>query len=340
MKFIDEAIVDAVAGHGGDGCVSFRREKYVPRGGPDGGDGGDGGDVVFIAEEGLTTLMDIKYRKRFAAGRGSHGKGKQMTGAHGTDRLVRVPVGTMISDTRDDSLICDLAYPGQSHVVARGGRGGRGNRHFRTSTNQAPRRAERGEDGERRRIRLELKLLADVGLVGFPNAGKSTLIAAISNARPKIADYPFTTKVPNLGMVYAGDASFVVADIPGLIEGASHGAGLGFSFLKHIERTRLIVYLIDMSDPAHEDPLASYRVLRQELVAFNPLFTEYPGIIALTKMDLPHVAAREGEAAAVLEREAGCSVLALSAVTGYGTAELVGLIARTLGRTDASQGEV
>lgn len=323
MKFIDEAIVDVVAGNGGDGCVSFRREKYVPKGGPNGGDGGRGGDVIFVACASLATLMDVKYRRRFAAGKGAHGKGKQMNGAGGADKVVRVPVGTVVSDVGTDAMLCDLAVEGASFVAARGGRGGRGNVHFKSATNQAPRKRERGAPGERRRVKLELKLLADVGLVGFPNAGKSTLIAAISNSRPKIADYPFTTKVPNLGVVYIGDASFVVADMPGLIEGASRGAGLGISFLKHIERTRLLVYLIDMSDAGHSDPVTSLRLLRKELNCFNRRFRSYPEIIALTKMDITDVGMRRHEAVKRLEADTQLPIHCISAATGEGVDRLI-----------------
>ncbi len=331
MKFLDEATIEVVAGNGGNGCISFRREKYVPKGGPDGGDGGKGGDVLIVAEEGLSTLMDVQYRRRFAATKGAHGKGKQMTGSRGEDRVIRVPVGTLVTDAETGEQLCDLNEPGATHIVAQGGRGGRGNMHFATATQQAPRTAEPGERGEQRLLKLSLKLLADVGLVGFPNAGKSTLIAAISQARPKIADYPFTTMVPNLGVVHVDDAGFVVADIPGLIEGASQGAGLGFAFLKHIERTRLLVYLIDMSDVTHADPLDAYRTLKSELVQFNERLGEYPVLVVLTKMDIPEVSEAASAAAREIEREVGGAVHRISAATGSGIKELKRAMADAIG---------
>jgi len=323
MKFIDEAKIEVIAGDGGKGCVSFRREKYVPKGGPNGGDGGDGGDIVFEADEGLGTLMDIQYRKRFKAGRGEHGGGSQKTGARGEDKVVRLPVGTLIYDAETGLRVYDLSTPGERFIAAQGGKGGRGNMRFVTSTRQAPRHAEPGEKGEHKTLRLELKLLADVGLVGFPNAGKSTLISSISNSRPKIADYPFTTKVPNLGVVRVDDRSFVVADIPGLIEGASHGAGMGVAFLKHIERTKLLVYLIDMSDSQRQDAAKSFESLRNELQAFSDQFEDYPEIIALTKIDIPEVRERVKEAQETLATITKAPVFAISAATGEGVGELV-----------------
>lgn len=331
MKFLDEAVIEVVAGRGGNGCISFRREKYVPKGGPDGGDGGKGGDVVLVADEGLSSLMDVQYRRHFRAEKGKHGKGKQMTGASGEDKVVRVPVGTEIYDQSTDELLHDLASAGDSFIVAHGGRGGRGNMRFVSPTRQAPRIADEGEHGEKRKLRLELKLLADVGLVGFPNAGKSTLIAAISNSRPKIADYPFTTKVPNLGVVGVDDRSFVVADMPGLIEGASRGAGMGIAFLKHIERTRLIVHLIDMSDSSRPDAVKSYHDLREELITFNEKFERFPEIIALTKMDLPEVKELGEATAAQLRSETGRTVHCISAATRDGLADLLHDILENLG---------
>lgn len=290
MKFIDEAIIYVKAGDGGNGCVSFRREKYVPRGGPDGGDGGKGGDCIVRTREGLTTLMDVRYRKEFKAGRGTHGKGKKMFGKMGEDVVIVVPVGTLIKDAETKKILADMTKLDQEFVVAKGGKGGKGNARFATSVNQAPRIAEEGREGEEKTIILELKLLADVGLIGFPNAGKSTLISAISNARPKIADYPFTTKVPHLGVVALGDErSFVVADIPGLIEGANKGAGMGIQFLKHIERTKVLLHLIDLSDPSHPDFFKAYETLRKELQAFGPHLLEKPEMIVLTKTDLPDI---------------------------------------------------
>ncbi len=290
MKFIDEAIIHVKAGDGGNGCVSFRREKYVPRGGPDGGDGGNGGDCIVHAREGLTTLMDVRYRKEFKAGRGTHGKGKKMFGKRGEDAVIVVPVGTLIKDAETKKILADMTKSHKEFVVAKGGKGGKGNARFASSVNQAPRTAEEGKEGEEKTILLELKLLADVGLIGFPNAGKSTLISAISNARPKIADYPFTTKVPHLGVVELGDErSFVVADIPGLIEGANEGAGMGIQFLKHIERTKILLHLIDLADPARPDFLKAYETLRKELNAFSPHLLEKPEIVVLAKADLTDI---------------------------------------------------
>ncbi len=330
MKFIDEAIIEVVSGDGGNGSVCFRREKYVPRGGPSGGDGGKGGDVVFIADGGLSTLMDIKFRRRFVAGRGMPGMRKQMNGVNGDDRELKLPVGTLVYDLATGELLHDLAITGERYVVARGGKGGRGNMHFATATHQAPRHAEPGGRGIHKKLRLELKLLADVGLVGLPNAGKSTLISKISNSRPKIADYPFTTKVPNLGLVRADERAFVVAVIAGLIEGAHAGAGMGTAFLKHIERTRCLVFLIDMSDPTHSDPVKSYDLLQHELVSFAAHFKKYPAIVALTKMDIPEVAAAASKACKALKKHTGHTVLTLSAATGEGVVELVREMAKQL----------
>ncbi|MDP2600027.1 MAG: GTPase ObgE [Deltaproteobacteria bacterium] len=297
MKFIDEAIIHVKAGDGGNGCISFRREKYVPRGGPDGGDGGHGGHCIVRARTGLTTLMDVRYRKEFKADSGTNGMGKKMFGRRGEDAVIVVPVGTLIKDAASGKVLADMTKPDEEFIVAKGGRGGKGNARFATSTNQAPRKAEEGKPGEEKTIKLELKLLADVGLIGFPNAGKSTLISAISNARPKIADYPFTTKVPHLGVVELGDErSFVVADIPGLIEGAHQGAGMGIQFLKHIERTKVLLHLIDIHGPLHEDPLKAYKTLRAELKAFSPDLLHKPEIIVLTKMDISEV---KGKAAKI-----------------------------------------
>ena len=287
MKFIDSARIFVKAGDGGDGCVAFRREKYVPRGGPSGGDGGRGGHVIFEADEGLFTLLDFKYQKHFEAKKGEHGRGKDQYGHTGDDTIVKVPLGTVIQDEKTGLVLAEFSKHGEKHVVAQGGKGGRGNIHFVTSTRQAPTKAEPGEEGEERWILLELKLLADVGLIGFPNAGKSTLLSVISKARPKIADYPFTTKNPVLGVVSYYDKNFTVADLPGLIEGASEGVGLGIRFLKHVERTRVFLHLIDVLDPTHPDPVEAYSLIRKELEAFNPDFLNRPEIIVLSKADRP-----------------------------------------------------
>lgn len=318
--FIDEAKIYVKGGDGGNGIVAFRREKYVPKGGPAGGDGGRGGDVIFVAEEGLKTLMDFKYRKHFKAERGQHGQGKNMHGAWGEDLLVKVPVGTIIYDDDTGEVIADLTKAGQDVIVARGGRGGKGNARFATATNKAPSYSENGEPGEERWLRLELKLLADVGMVGFPNAGKSTFISRVSAARPKIADYPFTTLVPNLGVVETKDKdTFVIADIPGLIEGASEGIGLGHDFLRHIERTRLLLFILDAAETEGRDVLEDYHILRQELEKFNPGLLARPYLIAANKMDL--VEGRENTSK--LAQAFGDRLYCISAVTGEGIDNLL-----------------
>ncbi len=324
MKFIDEAVIQVTAGNGGDGCISFRREKYVPMGGPDGGDGGRGGNVIFHTRGGLTTLMDVRYHRHFKAGRGAHGKGKQMTGRAGKDRIILIPVGSVIFDANTNEQLADLDKAGIEWIAAYGGRGGKGNMRFVSATQQAPRKATRGGPGEQKRLRLELKLLADVGLIGLPNSGKSTLISAISNARPKIADYPFTTKVPSLGLVeLASRGSFVVADIPGLIEGASQGAGMGVKFLRHIERTKLLVHLIDLADPSHQDAAAAYTSIRKELEAFNPDLVKRPEIVVLTKMDLPEVREASNKARKELKALNAKNIYAVSAPTQEGIKEML-----------------
>lgn len=317
--FIDHATIHVKAGRGGNGCVSFRREKYVPKGGPDGGDGGDGGSVIIRAERNMTTLMDFRYRRDYRAESGEHGKGANKTGKSGRDIVLNVPCGTIVRDGKTHEVIADLVDHGTEVVVARGGRGGRGNAKFATSTNQAPRTAEQGTEGEERTIELELKLIADVGLVGFPNVGKSTLISRISAARPKIADYPFTTLVPNLGIVRVGeDKSFVVADMPGLIEGAHRGKGLGIQFLRHIERTRVIVFLIESLSA---DPKRDYRTLLDELRSFKRDLARRPQIVAITKMDLTdHALSKKLKKTGFGKN---IPVHYISAVTGEGVKELV-----------------
>ena len=285
--FVDEVRIFVRSGRGGDGVCSFRREKYVPRGGPDGGDGGNGGNVIVVASGRLTTLLDLRYQQHYEAKPGNPGEGSNRHGRTAPDVIIHVPVGTVITDEATGETLADLTADGQSRVVARGGRGGRGNANFATSTNRIPTRTEPGTPGEERWLHLELKLLADVGLVGFPNAGKSTLIAAISAARPKIADYPFTTLTPNLGVVSWGeDRSFVVADIPGLIEGAHEGKGLGVQFLRHIERTSFLLHLVDISEWAAEDPVVSFEVMRKELAAYDPSLKTRPSAVVGTKLDI------------------------------------------------------
>lgn len=314
MSLIDRAEIRVYAGDGGAGCVSFRREKRVPRGGPDGGDGGKGGDVVLIADPHLSTLLDYQYRQHYRADRGRHGQGKNRTGASGEDLELRVPVGTIVRDAESGEQLAELLEPEERCVVARGGRGGRGNAAFATSTHRAPREAEPGEPGEERRLELELRLIADVGLVGRPNAGKSTLLAALSAARPKIAEYPFTTLEPNLGVLQlSGGRTAVVADIPGIIEGAHAGKGLGLKFLRHIERTRLLAYVI----PADSDDLQEeYRVLQDELREYSEALLEKPHAVVLTKIDL-----LEGGSPAMDAPDA-LAVFAVSGVTREGVPEL------------------
>ncbi|MBI4125543.1 MAG: GTPase ObgE [Deltaproteobacteria bacterium] len=330
MKFVDEATLELKAGDGGNGCVSFRREKRVPRGGPDGGDGGDGGDCTVKAESGLTTLLDLKMQRRYQAGRGEHGRGKNQFGKRGADCLIVVPVGTLVRSAESQEVLFDFTREGQTFVAARGGRGGHGNTHYATSTRQSPRTAQEGQKGEIKKILLELKLLADVGLLGLPNAGKSTLISVISKARPKIADYPFTTKIPHLGVVRIGEErSFVAADIPGLIEGAHDGKGMGVQFLKHIERTRVLLHLIDLTDPAQPDPCHSYQLLRGELAAYSPELLQKPELIVLTKMDLPEARSKRGAAEKKFLAE-GKKVFFISAVKHEGLQSLLTQVGKLL----------
>ncbi len=295
MRFVDECTLRVEAGSGGRGAVAFRREKFLPFGGPAGGDGGRGGDVVFVVDSGLGTLYDVIHLRVLRAHSGENGGGKDMYGKSGADVELRVPLGTIVIDTERQERLCELTRPGERFVVAKGGKGGRGNRHFTTSVERAPRRAEPGEPGEHKTLRLELKVMADVGILGYPNVGKSTLISTVSRAHPKIADYPFTTLVPHLGVVAIGDhrgglgKSFVLADIPGLIPGASQGAGLGIRFLKHVERTRVLLHLVTLSDEPGRSPVADYHALRQELEAFNPEMLARPEVVAMSKADLPEV---------------------------------------------------
>ncbi|HEY1588116.1 MAG TPA: GTPase ObgE [Rhodanobacter sp.] len=299
MKFVDEANIKVLAGDGGNGCISFRREKFIPFGGPDGGDGGTGGSVWLVADEGLNTLVDFRHQRSFKAQRGENGMGSQMYGKGGEDTTIRVPVGTMITNVDTDEVIGDLTSHGQRMLVAQGGKGGLGNIHFKSSVNRAPRKATPGTPGEARELKLELRLLADVGLLGFPNAGKSTFIRAVSAATPRVADYPFTTLHPNLGVVSLGtDQSFVIADIPGLIEGAADGAGLGIQFLRHVARTSLLLHLVDIAPIDDTDPAGQVRAIEQELAKFNPELLERPRWLVLNKADM----LAEDERTAVAER--------------------------------------
>lgn len=323
MKFIDEAKIYVQAGGGGDGCVSFRREKYVPRGGPDGGDGGCGGSVMLVVDPGLTTLLDFHYQKHYKAKRGQHGKGKDKAGKDAPDCILRVPPGTVVRDAETGEVLGDLIIPEQGVIAARGGKGGRGNMNFATPTNRAPRLAEEGQKGEKRWLSLELKLIADVGIIGYPNAGKSTLISHISAARPKIAEYPFTTLSPNLGVVrYKNGKSFVMADLPGLIEGAHAGAGLGIQFLRHTERTRLFLHILDLSDLPVRDPVRDYEAISKELAAYDSSLLSRPQVVSLNKIDLPE--ARE-KVKKVMEyfKKKGIRAFPISAITGEGIGPLL-----------------
>jgi GTP-binding protein len=337
--FVDEAKIFVKAGNGGNGCVAFRREKFVPRGGPSGGDGGSGGSIYLEANPNDNTLLRYRYNREFKADRGRHGEGSNCTGHSGADMILQVPVGTLVFDDQTGETIADLAVPGQRVVIVHGGRGGRGNQHFAKPWHQAPREHEEGHPGEERRLRLELRLLADVGLVGFPNAGKSTLISVISAARPKIANYPFTTLEPNLGVVNADGGTgahgtelgrtFVVADLPGLIEGAHEGAGLGIRFLRHVERTRLLVHLIDTSDGNDADPVRAFEIISGELRAFSESLAEKPMIVVATKLDATGDRTRL-EALRDFCRERGIKFHAISAATGEGVRDLVRSMADAL----------
>lgn len=321
--FVDEVIVRVKAGDGGNGCMAFRREKFVPKGGPSGGDGGRGGDIVLVANPHYNTLLHFRFNPEHTAQRGRHGEGSNRTGRTGASIELPVPIGTIAYDADTGDLIHDFTVPGEKFVIARGGRGGRGNQHFATPVNQAPTHHEPGKPGEEKRIRLELKLLADVGLIGFPNAGKSTLISRISAARPKIADYPFTTLEPNLGVVQTEDnRTFVVADIPGLIEGAHEGHGLGIQFLRHVERTRLLLHLVDVSEASGRDPASDFRIILNELASFSEDLAAKPMFVVATKMDAAQDESRVA-AVAALAAEHRVPFFRISAVTGSGLPELI-----------------
>jgi len=318
VDFVDEVTLEVVAGDGGNGCVAFRREKFVPLGGPSGGDGGRGGSVILEAHDRMTTLLDLRFRKFVRAERGEDGRGKDQFGKAGSDVHIQVPVGTQVYDDESGALLADLDHSGAELVAAKGGRGGRGNIKFATPYDRAPRRAQPGEPGERSGIRLELKLLADVGIVGFPNVGKSTFIATVSRARPKVADYPFTTLVPNLGVVSLGvDRTFVIADIPGIIEGASEGAGLGLRFLKHIERTRVLLHMISVDPDPERDPITDFDTLVAELERFDARLLERPMIVAISKLDLPEAQEAIDQVKAELEGR-GYQVFGVSSATHVG----------------------
>ncbi|MBL39577.1 MAG: GTPase ObgE [Xanthomonadales bacterium] len=335
MKFVDEARIEVRAGRGGHGSASFRREKYIPRGGPDGGDGGDGGSVWLEADAGLNTLVDFRHARAFKAGNGQPGQGRQRTGKSAEDIVIRVPLGTIVRNIETDEIIGDVTQPGQRLLVARGGTGGKGNIHFKSSVNRTPRQFTEGTPGEERALHLELKVLADVGLLGFPNAGKSTLISAVSKARPKVADYPFTTLHPNLGVVSLEPGrSFVIADIPGIIEGAAEGAGLGHQFLKHLQRTGLLLHLVEVQPIDGSDPVEQVRTLERELERFDPELLTKPRWLVITKTD--QLAGPELELARdriVAELQWQEPWFAISSVSGAGLKSLVSRIAEALGRT-------
>ncbi len=325
-NFIDRVKIEVRAGHGGPGCVSFRREAYVPRGGPNGGDGGKGADVVLVADKQLGTLIDLRYQQHYYAEKGEQGRGKEQSGADGKDTIIRVPVGTIVNDAETRTMIVDLDTDGMTYIIARGGRGGKGNTFFKTATNQAPRHAQPGEPGEEQWLYLELKLLADVGLVGFPNAGKSTLISSISAAKPKIADYPFTTLSPVLGVVKPeGRRSFVVADIPGLIENAHKGAGLGFEFLRHVERTSILLHMVDVSGMVPGDPVENFQKINKELELYSEALLKKSMAVAATKIDAADP--EKVEELTTYCREQGYAFFPISAVTGAGLPSLLNFLA-------------
>ena len=325
--FVDRVEVELCAGRGGDGCMSFRRERYIPRGGPDGGDGGDGGSIIVVAEEGVNSLVGVSGRKQWRASKGTPGMGANRKGKRGENVVLKVPPGTIIIDADNDFVIKDLAQPGEQFVAAKGGKGGYGNTRFKSATNQAPRDWTPGEEGERRRVKFELKVIADVGLIGKPNAGKSTLLSRLSRARPEIANYPFTTKFPNLGQVQINlDESFVMADIPGLIEGAHQGIGLGHEFLKHVERAGILVHLVEPAPQDGSDPIENYDAIRGELDAYSESLKNRPEILAVSKAELPEAE----EVWQRLEEHVGHRPLMISAATGAGLNQLIYAIAEQL----------
>ncbi len=330
VKFIDEAKIYIKSGRGGKGCISFRREKFIPRGGPNGGDGGDGGDVFLVAKRNMSSLLDHRYKQHYKAENGENGRGKDQHGKNASALLIPVPVGTVVRDFFNGEILGDLTEDGQTLCVAKGGSGGRGNARFATATNRAPRYAQPGEEGEELTLALELKLLADVGILGFPNAGKSTLISRISAARPKIADYPFTTLVPNLGVVsYDEGKTFVIADIPGLIKGAHEGGGLGIKFLKHIERTNILIHLIDLSPFTERDPIEDYHIMNKELKAYSAELGGKNQIVALNKIDITE--AREKLKAVEIQfKKLGTNAFPISSATGEGIKELIREIGKNL----------
>ena len=330
--FVDRVTIDVQAGDGGDGCVSFRRERFVPRGGPDGGDAGKGGSVFIVAHQGVDSLSALAHRKRWKAERGRHGSGNNRHGRNGSDLWIRVPPGTIVRDTKEQFVLKDLCDDGEQFTAARGGKGGRGNASFKSATDRAPRMSTPGEKGESRRLTLELKVIADVGLIGKPNAGKSTMLSRLSRARPEIANYPFTTKFPNLGQVQVdADRSFVMADIPGLIEGAHQGAGLGHEFLRHVERAGILIHLVESMPVDGGDPVDAYHAIHSELVRYNPALGNRPELVAVSKAELPNA----NEVRNRLQDALGREVMLVSAVTGQGLNDLVQSVARLLDHKEA-----
>lgn len=341
MKFVDEATISVTAGKGGNGCMSFRREKYIPRGGPDGGDGGDGGDIFFIGNSGLNTLADFRYTREYRAQHGAGGRGRKCAGKAGVDLIIRVPLGTLVYDQDTEELIGEVLAQDETLLVAKGGEGGLGNTHFKSSVNQAPRRTVPGTEGDYRRLHVELKVLADVGLLGFPNAGKSTLLRTVSAARPKVADYPFTTLYPELGVVDIGEAGFVIADIPGLIEGAAEGVGLGIDFLKHLQRTRLLLHLVDvMPYDAEQEPIKAIHKLEGELARFDAKLRAKERWLVLNKIDMlpaEELDTLKQEIVDALDWQA--PVYLISAISGQGCKELMQAISQRLIEIDLIETE-